>query len=452
MKRSGLYLCAFIIIVEFSVIVYLLAHSGKVVEPNHNPVLLEVYPCRNTKDISVWFEPGLSPTEKYRYYAYVNKAFAAHSVVNLTFDAKVNATFTIKTNEATFSRISLAGGDLFTLRFVAPQEGLGVIVQGLTPGLAPNLIGLTVNDVEFCDNPDVEILGKYALTVNSSQEREKTWQAESHRLMKEDLSHCGRRGVDSELVVDGEATPGAWPWYAALFDSSTSNSKYYCAGTLIANNYVLTAGHCTINRKAENLIVTLGKHDRNSLNYSALFTERKVEKIIVPKTYDMYMMVDDIALLKLEKAPSATAQPACLWRGPTSSMETINGTVVAWGFDEYDKPMPSLQQANMPTVSNAICTDAHPDFTLVLNKNNFCAGYSAQGTSVCNGDGGMGFLVFNPDDQSPGGGGKVSGSWHLRGLLSFSAQPSSLISCGESFAVFTNVDKFREWILTQLDD
>ena len=53
---------------------------------------------------------------------------------------------------------------------------------------------------------------------------------------------CGKRVTQSSRVVNGEdATPNSWPWQISL------RYKHYghiCGGSLIENEWVLTAAHC----------------------------------------------------------------------------------------------------------------------------------------------------------------------------------------------------------------
>ena len=72
---------------------------------------------------------------------------------------------------------------------------------------------------------------------------------------------CGLRGLSQWRVIGGAvAEPHTWPWSVALLKFGT----YFCGGSLIDNQWVLTAAHCLFNREhqAEFMEVVLGEHDR----------------------------------------------------------------------------------------------------------------------------------------------------------------------------------------------
>ena len=75
------------------------------------------------------------------------------------------------------------------------------------------------------------------------------------------IDDCGLRGAIAGRVVGGvEAAAHSWPWSVALlrFDS------YFCGGSLIDEEWVLTAAHCVYGREDQGdyMQVVLGEHDR----------------------------------------------------------------------------------------------------------------------------------------------------------------------------------------------
>ena len=60
----------------------------------------------------------------------------------------------------------------------------------------------------------------------------------------------------SSRVINGQnARPHAWPWQVSL----RSNNRHFCGGSLIANNWVLTAAHCFRSTSTGSLTVIVGK-------------------------------------------------------------------------------------------------------------------------------------------------------------------------------------------------
>ena len=54
------------------------------------------------------------------------------------------------------------------------------------------------------------------------------------------IGDCGLPGPSGRIVGGEEATPHQYPWMAALF----IDDKWFCGGTLISDEWVMTAGHC----------------------------------------------------------------------------------------------------------------------------------------------------------------------------------------------------------------
>ena len=56
----------------------------------------------------------------------------------------------------------------------------------------------------------------------------------------------------TRIVGGSKARPGDWPWQAMLRSSRGSS---FCGGTLIAEQWVLTASHCVYRKRAQDLRV-----------------------------------------------------------------------------------------------------------------------------------------------------------------------------------------------------
>merc|ERR1712133_235131 len=66
---------------------------------------------------------------------------------------------------------------------------------------------------------------------------------------------CGVPGHMDKIVGGEEATPHSYPWMAALF----IDDSWFCGGSLISDEWILTAAHCTTD--AHTARILLGAHD-----------------------------------------------------------------------------------------------------------------------------------------------------------------------------------------------
>lgn len=73
---------------------------------------------------------------------------------------------------------------------------------------------------------------------------------------------CGINGPSPVRIVGGEnAVKGEFPWQASLQTTSSSGWYHTCGGSLIDNEWLLTAAHCVHDRETQKFRVILGEHD-----------------------------------------------------------------------------------------------------------------------------------------------------------------------------------------------
>jgi secreted trypsin-like serine protease len=213
----------------------------------------------------------------------------------------------------------------------------------------------------------------------------------------------------SPRVVGGKAVPeGKYPAIANV----NIAGAFGCSGTLVAPDWVLTAGHCgsltseiiatPIAFPAALITVTLGTVRTNG----AGGTVRGVSEIRIPSGH-FALSVDtgyDISLLHLSSpAPQQPMLVAGKGEEPLwapGHMETVAGFGIT---SETGSPPPVMQEANVPIVDDAKCLEANPDIFEPVTQ--ICAGFPQGGVDTCNGDSGGPMFT-----QSPAGGLRIVGT------------------------------------------
>ncbi|KAF9415745.1 hypothetical protein HW555_006715 [Spodoptera exigua] len=411
-----------------------------------NP-LAHARPCDDNTNVTASFESGLPPGEENQYYLNIRAKIQKHSQINLKFDSDATVTLSdpMKARITTFRN-----GGVFNVRFFKGSPNLNINVRGPATGTIPYVQSIVLDNDEICAKPKFGYFDSLIQGIKDTAEISLTVPADES---------CGRRKVvHTELIVHGQPTKsGDWPWHVALFRVEGTFVKYICGGTLLSKTIVLTAAHCASIRGnaviPKSLSVVLGKH--NLIGGDVAPQEREVFEIILHKDFDPKSLNNDIALLKLKSEAlfDDYVQPACLWQSSlTKKLPSggIYGSVVGWGFDHQDILSTTLQQISIPIVSEATCLKSNPVFFHnKLNTNKFCAGF-ANGTSACNGDSGGGLVIFVPD--VPGAKSQESGAWHVRGVVSTTVSRTDAPICDPNqYTLFTDVTKYRKWILSYLD-
>uniref|UniRef100_A0A3B5R5U0 chymotrypsin n=1 Tax=Xiphophorus maculatus TaxID=8083 RepID=A0A3B5R5U0_XIPMA len=205
-------------------------------------------------------------------------------------------------------------------------------------------------------------------------------------------------------IVNGEeAVPHSWPWQVSLQDYT---GFHFCGGSLINENWVVTAAHCTI-REHPGDFSRPGKHPQ----------------------YNSFTINNDITLIKLSSPAQLNMRvsPVCLAESSDNFPGGMMCVTSGWGLTRYNAPSTPalLQQAALPLLTNANCSNYWGSNITDLM---ICAG--AAGASSCMGDSG-GPLVC-----------EKSGAWTLVGIVSWGSS-----TCSTSTpAVYARVTELRAWV------
>ncbi|XP_075433214.1 chymotrypsin-like protease CTRL-1 [Ascaphus truei] len=227
---------------------------------------------------------------------------------------------------------------------------------------------------------------------------------------------------DYNRIINGEdAVPHSWPWQVSFQDSRGS---HFCGGSLINENWVITAAHCSVIPNSDRAV--LGEQNRRS-------DEEDIQTIDIVKTiahpeYNTEISTD-VALVKL-KNPAIIqphVSPVCLSCLNDIFPEGLKCVTTGWGRPSTSSMASAitLQQVALPIVGEDVCKQL---WGSAVTKSMICAG--SAGASSCHGDSG-GPLVC-----------QVGGPWHLVGIVSWGSS-----SCNIGLpAVYSRVSYVREWI------
>ncbi|CAH0598128.1 unnamed protein product [Chrysodeixis includens] len=361
------------ILQTFWVIAVLKAVEGvKSISIVGNP-LAHAGPCRGNSDVLARFESGLPPGEENQYNLNIVGHMYPQSRVELKFDSDA----TVNLSDPTKARISVnAHQNSLSVKFFKAAKNLNMQVKGPATGTVPYVVSIVQDGEEICENYTTGYFDNLILGAQG--------QAELSLSVPEGT--CGRRKViHTGLIVNGSPTkPGDWPWHVALFTVAGPVLKYVCGGTLLTKTLILTAAHCATIRNEpvvpNSLSVILGKH--NLIGGDIASQEKEIFQVIIHPEYDVKTLNNDIALLRLksEAVFDDYVQPACVWNTNNYKrlpVGDVYGTVVGWGFNHQDVLSTTLQQINIPLLSEAACLKSNPIFfSKKLDANKFCAGYT----------------------------------------------------------------------------
>lgn len=259
------------------------------------------------------------------------------------------------------------------------------------------------------------------------------------------------RIVDGREVVNRERYP--------FMTSVQVGGQHYCGGTLVGEQWILTAAHCAFagrgparpcgtrlrRRQPDELEVVWGDPDLLS------GTRHRVAAIVVHPGYDDSLCTSpsDIALLQLE-APIPTerrqrASPA----GPALERLVMTtgqcATVVGWGSTEArpvegpgsDRPgyaVDRLQTVSVPLLAAEQCSYERFNGSTML-----CAGFPEGGRDSCQGDSGGPLMVPSGIPMQP---------WVQVGVVSYGQGCAAAGFPG----VYTRVAAFRPWLDCVIQD
>ncbi|XP_061390753.1 serine protease grass-like [Musca vetustissima] len=249
-----------------------------------------------------------------------------------------------------------------------------------------------------------------------------------------------------KVTYGHEARLMGFPWMALLvYDDE--RDPYKCGGSIISEQYVLTAAHCVKGRERTILYVRLGEHRKSTpIDCVTLGPQttcapapvevRIAEFIIHPKYRSVY---NDIALLRLERKvePDRHIKPICLpiydnLRTKENEQYVLSG----WGRTETGNSSDVLRVAIIPQVDLISCQNQLRPFGLTyqLDHTHICAG-AKNLVDACKGDSG-----------GPIGYTGIYNEWSR--FIQYGVVTVGVSNCGETNVpgIYANVSHYMQWI------
>jgi len=290
--------------------------------------------------------------------------------------------------------------------------------------------------------------------------------------------------AESSRVLNGRvAKDGAWPWQVALMKKGSKPGfvSQFCGGTMLQNEWVLTAAHCVVDVRDDgnyladknNILVMVGSNTISSAGDFVPVAEIHTHPDYNPNGFD-----SDIALLKLTRKPSKpferitipTAEYADILERP--GVSTI---VTGWGRTETGKTSPQLLEGKIKMLSRDVCNQVMMKPRLKAAAKNFsnaanmlgvrgaaanklwkqmlsqvsppftdkmiCSGTPEGPRGACDGDSG-GPLVVPLEN----------GTYIQAGVVSWGMSATDGVGCNRKakFSAYTRTGHFADWIVSKI--
>ncbi|KAL6429922.1 hypothetical protein ACFW04_007639 [Cataglyphis niger] len=245
--------------------------------------------------------------------------------------------------------------------------------------------------------------------------------------------HLGfRLPILPQIVGGSEAPKNGYPFIVSM----QQYGSHFCAGSIINEQWIVTAGHCIF---TDSFIIKAGKHDIQDTED----TEQTVQvaNTFVHKKYQGDVGPYDIALVKLQTPLKLTNEVQPIKLAEPGSTPTGDAILCGWGStsDSWLPDMPDkLQHVKLPYIDLDVCDKAVEDLTgsSPVHDTNVCTGPLSGGVSACSGDSGGSLISIIKEEPV------------LTGIVSW-----GIIPCGTRGApsVYTGVSHYNSWIQDIMD-
>ncbi|KAJ2744918.1 hypothetical protein GGI20_002568 [Coemansia sp. BCRC 34301] len=245
--------------------------------------------------------------------------------------------------------------------------------------------------------------------------------------------------LDKRIIAGSAVAPGKYP-FAVRLNIQRGDEEYLCGGSLLLNNYVVTAAHCLVDTDT-NAIAT---PDTVSVCYGSNEildqTCTRALNITVNRQYDPSTISNDIAMIEISPVAlkKGSVETVSVYTGQLAEKQTM--TTMGWGKTSNSSPtLPlTLMSVDIAIGTAKDCRVANPGYRSPNGPEVCSANALTPGKDSCQGDSGSPSVVT------------VDGVVYLAALTSSGTDPknpgSADCATEDGLAFYTRVSYFMSFL------